>query len=306
MSDRVQNGRREQVPAPGDSLECKPSTMVGRASQGPALTMRAKRTDRGNLHGRQHQRAAPAARYPQPARHLFPRAHRRRKGLGGPPTIFGVDLAGTLPLRQVLCALAQRRPVFHSEADFQLELAWQVRLAAPELSVRLETRPAPGVHLDMLLSGESGRTALELKCLTRGWSGDRADERFELKNHGAQDVRGYDVVKDIARVEQFCALAPGTNGAAICLSNDAYYWRSPAYDRLTNAGSFRLHDGTVLSGLREWRPGTGAGTNRGREQPIALVGRYELHWVDFSTVDGSAAGRFRVLVVPVPPVNRQL
>ncbi len=92
-------------------------------------------------------------------------------------------LADRIPLGQVLGALAVRRPVFHSEADFQLEFAWQVRLAAPDLAVRLETRPLPGVRLDLLLTDaeQQSRSALELKYLTRAWSGQVAGEWFELK-----------------------------------------------------------------------------------------------------------------------------
>jgi hypothetical protein len=38
-------------------------------------------------------------------------------------------------------ALAADRPVFHSEADLQLALAWQLQEADPTARIRLETRP---------------------------------------------------------------------------------------------------------------------------------------------------------------------
>jgi len=69
---------------------------------------------------------------------------------------------------------------------------------------------------------------VELKYLVRLWHGEVAGERFELKNQGAQDIRAYDVVKDIARVERFVAGRPGSNGAVVCLANDSSYWRAPA------------------------------------------------------------------------------
>ena len=43
---------------------------------------------------------------------------------------------------------------------------------------------------------------MELKYPTALWVGDVASERFELKNHGAQDILAYDVVKDTVRVER--------------------------------------------------------------------------------------------------------
>lgn len=209
-------------------------------------------------------------------------------------------LAGRLPLDGLLARLAQERPVFHSEADFQHAFAWHAQVLAPDLAVRLETRPAPGVHLDLLLTGPDGReSAVELKYLTRAWTGQAGRERFELKNQGAHDIRAYDAVKDIARVEAFTATRPGSDGAVLCLSNDASYWNAPNHGRATNAGAFRLHEGLTLAGTRAWGPQTGPGTSRGREAPLHLRGTYRLHWQEFSALPG-AAGAFRALVVEVP------
>lgn len=190
--------------------------------------------------------------------------------------------------------------MFHSEADFQQAFAWEARVLDPSLRVRLETRPEPGVRLDLLLAGEDGRqTAVELKYLVRLWHGEVAGERFELKNQGAQDIRAYDVVKDIVRVERFVAGRPGSNGVVVCLANDASYWRAPGHGRETNAHAFRIHEGTVLAGSRAWGPMTGAGSSKGREEPLALSGTYRMAWSDYSALPGSN-GVFRSLVVEVP------
>ena len=61
-------------------------------------------------------------------------------------------LAGGLPLDAVLAGLSAKRPVFHSEADFQHAFAWEVHLLDPRIEVRLETHPEPNVRLDLLLS----------------------------------------------------------------------------------------------------------------------------------------------------------
>jgi hypothetical protein len=101
-----------------------------------------------------------------------------------------VLLAGSVPLRDVLALLAMERPVFHSEADFQHAFAWQIRTMDPAVRVRLETRPAVGMRLDLLLTSADGshQTAVELKYLTRLWHGDAGGERFELTDQGAQDM----------------------------------------------------------------------------------------------------------------------
>lgn len=205
----------------------------------------------------------------------------------------------TSDLVDVLPALARARPVFHSEADFQHALAWQVQVARPELRIRLETRPQPGVHLDLLVVDPTDgfRLAVELKYLTALWSGDIDGETFNLMRQSASDVRGYDSVKDIARVERLVSTGYADGGAVIILANDPMYWTVPTHGRATNADAFRLHEGVVLSGSRVWGPNTGAGTMAGgRTLPIELAGTYPLRWVDYSRVPGKR-GLFRRLAL---------
>lgn len=199
----------------------------------------------------------------------------------------------------VLSALSERRPVFHSEADFQFAFAWQAKLANPRLEVRLETHPRPNVRLDLELIDPSGAgMAIELKYMTRRWAGVVANESHALKNHGASDLRGYDIVKDITRVEQFIDERQGWTGLVIALTNEPGYWRQPTHGRPTNADAFRIYEGNVLAGERAWGPNTG-GTSRGREAILALRGSYPLRWLDYSKVDDTAAGTFRTLLVPI-------
>jgi hypothetical protein len=176
----------------------------------------------------------------------------------------------------------------------------------PGARVRLETRPAPGVRLDVLVTSVDGsrRSAFELKYLTRAWAGEADGERFELRNQGAQDIRAYDVIKDIGRVEYDTRVLPLCDGAVLVLANEPSYWTLPTHDRQTNAMAFRLYEGRRLTGPRSWGPSTGPGTLRGREDPVMLAGEYDLHWQDYSRVPG-AGGLFRLLVVEVSQTTGQ-
>lgn len=184
-------------------------------------------------------------------------------------------IAGTINVDELLRRLAVRRPVYHSEADFQHAFAWEAHEMDPALRVRLETHPEPNVRLDLLLSRTDleRHTAVELKYLTAGWLGDVDGERFALKNHGAQDVRAYDVVKDVGRLERFVAARQGWNGVFVAITNDPSFWRPVAHGRVTNADAFRIYDGVILTGQRAWGPRTGPGTMRNREAAIELARR---------------------------------
>jgi hypothetical protein len=209
-------------------------------------------------------------------------------------------LAGSVELDMVVGSLRMSRSVFHSEADLQHAFAWAAHELDPRLQMRLETHPEPNARLDLLLSRpETGRhTAVELKYLTAGWSGEVAGERFALRNHGAQDIRAYDVVKDLARVERFVAGRRQWDGLVLVLSNDPSYWSSPRHHRETNAQAFRLHDGNLLHGARAWGPLTGAGTRKGREEDLTLKGSYRCTWTGYATLPGTR-GTFRILAFAV-------
>ncbi len=158
-----------------------------------------------------------------------------------------------------LRALAGRRPVFHSEANFQHALAWQLQLDHPEAQIRLETRPLSGkpVFLDLILMLGSKRFAVELKYLVTTLEADIGGERFILRKQSAHDVRRYDVVKDLCRLEE-----------------------------LVRAG------GNIVAGTVGWAERAGAGTTSKRTEVLALTRRYQLRWTDYSSL-GGAAGRFR-------------
>ncbi|WP_143780792.1 hypothetical protein [Ornithinimicrobium sp. CNJ-824] len=154
------------------------------------------------------------------------------------------------------------------------------------------------LDLELVAPGGERGVAVELKYMTRLWAGAARGEAFTLKNHGASDLRGYDVIKDIHRVEGFVSARPGWAGLVIALTHDAGYWRAPTHGRATNANAFRLYEGSLLNGSRSWGPYTG-GTSRGREAALELRGSYPLTWADYSSLGSGPAETFRTLVVEI-------
>ena len=200
---------------------------------------------------------------------------------------------------EIMSALANERPVFHSEADFQHALAWRLHEAFPEHQIRLEFKPFPDqrVYLDIWLAGDPA-VAIELKYLTRRLEATVAGERFNLADQAAQDISRYDFTKDLVRLEAIVANMPRTLGLAILLTNDSAYWRPPIRDGIVDA-AFRIHEGRTLGGDHAWASHAGKGTMAKREAILALTGSYSLAWRDYSTVPYSSYGVFRYLAVPI-------
>jgi hypothetical protein len=216
-------------------------------------------------------------------------------------------LAG-LDLRNVTRRLGTRRPVFHAEADLQQELAWQVHLLHPAVHVRLEvripepSRPGRRERVDALIHGPHGPVAVEVKYLTDALTATHENELFVLPRQGAQDITGYDVAKDLHRIEHFIRTGFAAAGAVLVVSNDPSYWTDPGHGRATGAAAFRLYDGRTLTGELAWGVQAGPGTRKGREDPLVIAGAHALTWEDFSTVPGHRRGRFRFLLIEVEPV----
>jgi len=204
-------------------------------------------------------------------------------------------------LRATMAALAGTRPLFHSEADFQHALAWQVHTTHPDARVRLETRIRPGERLDVSLVIEGRRIAIELKYLLRKFTTTIDGELFELPNQAAQDLGRHAFVKDIGRLERMRIEGLADDAYAIALTNDPSYWRPGSRDGTIDT-AFRLHEGRRLAGVLAWAAHAGAGTIRGREKPIELGGDYLVAWDDYSEFGDERAGHFRYLVVEVGPL----
>lgn len=69
-------------------------------------------------------------------------------------------------IHSLLAGLARKRPVFHSEADFQFALAWEIRKRRG-FDVRLEFPPFPNERMRLDIWVPELGTAIELKYLTR-------------------------------------------------------------------------------------------------------------------------------------------
>ena len=206
-----------------------------------------------------------------------------------------------LSIEALLATLAGSRKVFHSEADFQHALAWQLHRTAPDSQVRLEVDAFPDQDrrrfLDIWLPVDG--IAIELKYVTRKLELDQDGESFALRDHRAQDQRRYDFLLDIQRLETIRSSGSGCKvGYAVLLTNDSTYWNVPAMSDTVDA-AFRIHEGRDISGELAWAGRAGPGTMNGRESPIRLRNSYRLSWQEFSTFPIRPYGRFRYLAVSV-------
>ncbi len=209
-----------------------------------------------------------------------------------------------VPVIDVLTSLAKKRPIFHSEADFQHAFAWEIHQRLPHASIRLERpipiRPSP-LHLDVWVKDKGRVSVSELKYKTRALRFEVGGEPFALKDQSAQDLYRYDFIKDVQRLERVVAHEKNTVGYAVLLTNDSAYWAGQT-QRPTVDANFRLYEGRVLRGTLQWGAGAAEGTKRGREESLKLRGKYTVNWKEYPPapeMSDRRYGRFRYLVIEI-------
>lgn len=204
-----------------------------------------------------------------------------------------------LDIHRLMEGLAAKRPVFHSEADFQFALAWQIREVTGR-DVRLEFPPFADerIHLDVWVP-DAG-LAIELKYPTSELNEDVGGELFALRNQAAGDLCRYDFLKDIMRLERVATgFQDAQGGVAVLLTNDQLHWKPPTLPDNTIGKAFRVHEGRRLHGGMSWSPRAGSGSKKGRELPIVLRDSYVCEWRDYGHLMGRRARnpRFRYLAL---------
>ena len=70
-------------------------------------------------------------------------------------------------LGDTLTLLSERRPIFHSEADFQHALALRIHQSNEAARIRLEYRLSQREYLDLWVQDDACALAIELKYTTR-------------------------------------------------------------------------------------------------------------------------------------------
>lgn len=200
-------------------------------------------------------------------------------------------------LEAALAALAERRPVFHSEADFQFALAWALRELHPDVEVRLEY-PTPWEargYIDIWLRGGDGATAIELKYWKGRGTFEVNGERFDLSGEvGA--LEHHEFWKDVERTERLVDGGHAASGYVLALTNHQGYWNKRGGSQYD---AFRLYDRRHVEGTLDWADWTAENTQRDNP-PIALRGRYVARWAPYSEPRrGEPGGEFRSLLLDV-------
>lgn len=204
-----------------------------------------------------------------------------------------------MDINAIMEFLANKRPLFHSEADFQFALAWEIKSRYPQTEIRLEV-PFGGTvngRIDIIVSHLTGVYPIELKYLKKHLRCAVDDEQYDLAE-GVHDLDMHDCIKDIARIETFRGqLAGFRRGYAVWLTNDPAYWNA-SYNASYYSEFHAPHD-SIKAGVIQYKNGAKLLSNPGYAAPIELAGHYHIAWEKFSSVGTAKNGKFKYAVIRV-------
>jgi len=196
-------------------------------------------------------------------------------------------------IRDLLRSLSIKRPIFHSEADFQFSLAWEIKEKFPEADIRLELPfgEQKKEYLDILVTLGNQLIPIELKYKTKKSEIEFNNEKFFLKNHSAYNVNRFNFLKDVERIERFVEVNNSPQGYTVILTDDHMYWNQNDKNILDK--EFSVQEGRLIEGTLSWKEGEGIESAKYKNTPIQLRNRYVSKWEDYSEVDNNS---FRMVI----------
>ena len=204
-------------------------------------------------------------------------------------------------IHEIMRNLRKHRRIFHSEADFQHALAWQIHTDFPDCQIRLEYKPISNVNMfvDIWAWIEGTQIAIEVKYPAAKQIIKQQDETYHLDKGGPLDTARYGFLNDIQRLEKFSD-RKNTIRFAVLLTNQQDLWEKPQSSRKrTNDYQFRIHQDQWVTGDKMWAMKTSPKIKQSYPS-LNIKGGYVMKWHNYSSFrDVTKNSQFRYLEVKV-------
>ncbi|MBR0462301.1 MAG: hypothetical protein IJJ00_06290 [Erysipelotrichaceae bacterium] len=195
---------------------------------------------------------------------------------------------------------SKRYPLFVSERHLQVAFILKAKELYPDYEYIPEYvyKEEKDHHIDLMVSNNNGdRIAFEFKYIVAGGKIKvPGDNEYELRNHSAVDIRRYQCVKDISRLEKY--VESGTlkckKGYFILITNMHLFWDGSKEDSV--AADFDIKDNSTLNkGLHKPKESTSFSI---QYKKFETNNDYKIKYKDYAKTDGKC-GLFKYLCVEV-------
>lgn len=202
-----------------------------------------------------------------------------------------------LDIKTIIQSLSYKHPFFQSEKSFQNALLEKLENEGYQST---KNGYFQGTKVDLLVecSKSDQIYIFNLRNKTAKLNFSYEGQKYELKNHSAQDQGRYDFIADLQSIENAVSKNEGVMGAAILMTNDHLYWQPPVKNNSVDE-DFLLFEGRKISGELMWSDDAANGTKKNRDEVIPLKREYVCNWINYSSIKNDKNGEFRYLCIGV-------
>ena len=211
-------------------------------------------------------------------------------------------------VNKVIEVLQSKGAFFVSEAHLQMSFILEAyKLYSndfefiPEYSIPNKKSGHDEIDLVIVDKKTNEKTFIEFKHKTKNddnnpislciYGNPNPNDKFQPKNHGAQNLGRYDCWHDIERIENYKIQENTTNGFFVFLTNDDAYWKQQGTKKFGNA--FDMTPKTYKPASKDWvRPVNINSITKKRDRAIDIKQQYTFKYDDYLYP-------FKILVVEI-------
>lgn len=226
-----------------------------------------------------------------------------------------------IALEGVINSFAASNRIFNCEAQFQFELAQEIKnqFNCKVLFEGLSRKNGEKrFFTDIILYDDKEVVAIELKYKTASLSTTLpylpGKKCLDLANHGAVDLGRYDYLLDIERIQKIVDSASAKDenviiscnkGYAVILTNEKKYWDGLPNNTIDADLFFTQQTKIVKKGMHDWKkssvppfyPKTVAGSFRANG--LTMNNNYPCDWKDYLKLNVGGNNEFKYLVTEI-------
>ena len=203
---------------------------------------------------------------------------------------------------ELMKELSEKGTVFDSEDDFKFSLAWLIKEKyGGDAKIRLEKRMSDNyisknkkgneridIFIELQVGNIQKHIGIELKYFTAGLKCQEKD--INLAKQGAENLRRYDALHDVERLEKFKNEGKIDEGFAIWLTNVKKLFDCSKLDKSIKKDpsnkpkyyNFRICDGRTINGKTlNWIKSKDKKSKEKRKDAIEISGNYKIHWEEY-------------------------
>ena len=191
------------------------------------------------------------------------------------------------------CFVSER----HLQVAFAIELSNVIRnsIVYPEFVFA----DKDNMHIDLIVCIGKKRIAFEFKYITCYFEDNVNGIHIKLRNHSAIDVRRYDCLSDISRLEKLKRDNDIDEGYFYLVTNMKGFWSENSNNKDTVDADFRFND-KITKGIKRWSKKASKGTIKHRDKLITINNNYNVKFESYHLFEtGNGHREFKQLLIKI-------